>query len=98
MSAAALFHAARRRDGFHGHERAVCRHAVAEIAARGRRAFWRGNLLRESGHDFAGAPITLAAQNGIQRRRGIKKGATVLTRLFALLFLWASDLRIDSVV
>jgi hypothetical protein len=24
----------------------------------------RGNLLRESGHDFAGAPITLAAQNG----------------------------------
>jgi hypothetical protein len=36
--------------------------------ARGRRAFWRGNLLRESGHDFAGAPITLAAQNGKWQR------------------------------
>ena len=83
MSAVAVFHAARRRSCFCGHERTLQRHAVAEIAAGGRRAVRRGNLLREGGHESAG---TRAAPLGTQKRkqrRGIIFRSAASRRLVA---------------
>ncbi len=66
MPAVVVFHAARRRSHFRGHQRAVQRHAVAEIAAGSRCAFRRGNLLCESGYFTA---RTHAAPLGAQERQ-----------------------------
>ncbi len=66
MPAAAVFHAARRRSRFRGHERTFQRHAVAGIAAGSRRAVRRGDLLRQGGHK---STRTRAAPLGTQERK-----------------------------
>ena len=55
MPVVSLFRAAYWRGYFHGSAREVLRRALAGAATGGRRPVWRGNLLRESGHQLAGA-------------------------------------------